>query len=125
MASFNKLRKLINKYEKEFSMNNYNGDLTKENSYTYINGIIPILISAPHCVNHYRGGNLKKAEILTGSLLKVLHRRTNCHIIYKNKNDGYDFNYDRNGMANEYKEKIIDIIEKERIVFFIDIHGMN
>ncbi|MDD2180872.1 MAG: hypothetical protein PHW32_00705 [Bacilli bacterium] len=115
---------LITKYEQEFSDNSYYGDLTKTTSYTYIKGVIPILLSAPHTVNHFTNGNKKKAELLTGGLVKLLHQLTGCHIIYKNKNDGYNFNNDGSGFATTYKNKIIEIINDEEIELFFDIHGM-
>ncbi|MFA5603959.1 MAG: hypothetical protein WDA12_03855 [Bacilli bacterium] len=117
--------KAILEYEKEFLDNGYNGDLTKTTSFTYIKGTIPILLSAPHSVQNFRNGKYKSAELLTGGLVKILHQLTGCHIIYKNKNDGYDFNYDKKGTANDYKNKIINIIDKEQIKLFFDIHGMS
>lgn len=116
---------VLNDYEKEFSINNYNGDLTKTVPYTYLRGSIPVLLSAPHSVRHYRKGKIKKPEVYTGALVKLLHYLTGCHVIYKNKNDGFDPNYCNSQNDGGYKKQIIEIIEKENIKVLFDVHGMS
>ncbi len=125
MINNKEILNLINEYEKEFSINNYNGDLTKTSSYTYLRGKIPIFLSAPHSVRHYRNKKLKKPEVYTGALVKMLHYITGCHVIYKNKNDGFDPNYCNSNNDGGYKNKIIQVIEDEDIKMFIDVHGMS
>lgn len=119
----NKLIEMAIKYEEHFSANQYNGNILSNDSFIYQKGDIPILLSAPHAVNHVRNGEIKYADMYTGSIIKVLQELTGCHVIYKTKNDNTDPNYDTFESDNGYKKKIIDIINENNIKLFIDLHG--
>ncbi|NLK35108.1 MAG: hypothetical protein GX301_06630 [Gracilibacteraceae bacterium] len=109
--------------ERAFSMNNYDGDSKIDYGYKYEKGTIPVLVSAPHSVNHWRNGKVKYADIFTGSIARMLHLLTGCHVFYKTKNDNYDPNYDPACGDGGYKNSLIEIIRKENICIFIDLHG--
>ncbi len=119
----NKLLVMAGKYEEEFSVNQYDGDLSKNYGFLYHKGSIPILLSAPHSVNHIRDGRLKYADMFTGSITKIMHELTGCHIVYKTKNDGTDPNYDSIEEDNDYKNTLIKIVKENNIKLFIDLHG--
>lgn len=51
----------------------------------------------------------------------MLQQQLNCYCLYKAKNCNDDANYDIEN--NPYKDKIIDLIEKNNINFLLDIHG--
>lgn len=119
----NKLLIMARKYEEEFSVNQYDGDLSKNNGFLYQKGSIPILLSAPHSVNHIRDGRLKYADMFTGSTTKIMHELTGCHIIYKTKNDGTDPNHDGIEEDNDYKKTLVNIVKENNIKLFIDLHG--
>src|SRR5207302_187356 len=56
-------------WEKQFQENDYTGSL-REPSLRIIEGSIPVVLSCPHAVKHYRGGRSvpEEAEIYTGAL---------------------------------------------------------
>lgn len=72
--------KKIKELNRVFEHNRYNG--SGKESFEFIDGNIPILISAPHAVNHFRNGAVKYADKLTGGLAKFLHNETGCHVIF-------------------------------------------
>ncbi len=85
-------------------------------------GNIPILISAPHSVEQFREGKIKAAEHRTASIATFLNSQYNCYIAYKTVNFNDDANYDP---KSYYKEKLIEIIEKEKIKLLLDLHIMS
>ena len=65
----NKSREYIVKktvlFEQAFSVNNYDGDFKVDYGYRYEKGTIPVLVSAPHSVNHSRNGKVKCCLLYT------------------------------------------------------------
>lgn len=120
-------RKLINvlsKYEKLFSENQYNG--SGKNAFEIIPGSIPVMVSAPHAVNHFRNGNVKKADKLTGGLALLLHELTGCHIIYSSKQTNTDPNYDLNDNGeNAYQSSLEKYVNANGIKILLDLHGAS
>ena len=51
-------------------MNNYDGDWS--NLFKIHRGAVPIMISAPHAVNHFSRGKMKYAEMFTGGIAEYL-----------------------------------------------------
>lgn len=111
----------MNKLEEEFSLNNYNGIKTEEQSFKILEGNINILISCPHSVDQQRKGIMKPREVFTGALCKLMHEYTNCYVIYKYHNNGIDDNF---VLHTKYKENIGKLIKEKDIKLVIDIHGM-
>lgn len=106
--------------ERPFSKNKYNGGgLT---NFKVESGTIPILVSAPHAVNHYRDDAVKKADLYTGGIVRYLHELTSCHIIYSSRYSEADPNYDPQQDC-DYKKKLTEYIEENDIRLVIDIHG--
>ena len=113
---------MIKKFDKKFQANNFNGEIDKKDkSYQYLQGKVPVLISAPHSVKQIRNGKEKLWDGFTGALSQVLYATTNCHTIYKKYNDGTDANYDLKD--NGYKDKVLKIIKEHKIKIFIDLHA--
>ena len=108
----------ILKLEKRFACHQYNGKGIRD----FINceGTIPIMISAPHAVNHTRDGQLKYADKFTGGLALLLHKLTGCHILYSARNCSYDPNYDKD---NAYQLFLQEYINRHHIEVLIDLHG--
>ncbi len=123
----NKSREYIVKktvlFEQAFSVNNYDGDFKVDYGYRYEKGTIPVLVSAPHSVNHSRNDMEKCADMFTGSIARMIHLLTGCHVFYKTKNDNHDPNYDPINGDGGYKNSVIDVVRKENIRIFIDLHG--
>lgn len=106
---------MLNWYEKEFAKNNYNGTGIK--AFEIIGGSVPIIISAPHSVNHFRNGDKKLADTYTGGISKIVQKRTDCHIIcsklYINSNHG----------VLSYKQALAKYVTDNNIKLLIDLHG--
>lgn len=111
----------MNKLEKEFTLNNYNGIKTEEESFKVLKGSVPILLSAPHSIDQLREGTIKHRELFSGTLCKLIQQSSDCYAIYKYHNDKIDDNFI---LHTRYKEEIGKIIKQEDIELVIDIHGM-
>lgn len=109
------------KIEKElFKKTNKEVNPIKENPFWTAKGDIPILISAPHAVRHYRNGRIKKSDYLTGSIVYLLNELTGCYGLSLTKYYGGDPNIDSSCI---YKRRIKDICFNNDIKVFLDIHG--
>lgn len=111
----------MDRLEKEFTLNNYNGIKTEQESFKVLKGSVPVLISCSHSIDQIRNGMLKPRELYSGALCKLIHERTDCHAIYKYHNDGIDDNF---VLHTKYKQKIGELIKLNNIKLLIDIHGM-
>lgn len=92
-----------------------------------IEGKIPVLVSAPHVFPHRRptlNGSYKLGEPYTDDIVKSVQADTNAFGIYLLKECDYDPNYHKE-KKNEYKEAVRDIIIKNKIERFVDIHGLK
>lgn len=107
-------------YEKQFSKRNYRGGGKED--FVIKGGGIPIMISAPHAVNHFREGGVLNAEIYTGGIAKYLHEVTRCHMIYLARYSKVDPNYDE-GREGSYKEVLKKYVQEHGIKVLVDLHG--
>jgi hypothetical protein len=92
-----------------------------EETFEIMTGKIPVLISAPHSVTHFRKGQPKQGEFMTGVIARLLQERLNCYCITKIHNDLTDPNFDT---EHPYKEAIIRLVVEQGIFFHIDLHIM-
>lgn len=83
-------------------------------------GKLPVLVSAPHAVRHYRQKKIKMSDQFTGSIVYLLHKLTACHAIAATKLYGGDPNVDNPCI---YKERMAEICSREKIKYVLDIHG--
>lgn len=83
-------------------------------------GHLPILVSAPHAVRHYRQKKIKMSDQFTGAIAYLLNQFTGCHAIAATKLYGGDPNVDTPCI---YKEKITEICGREKVKFVLDLHG--
>lgn len=90
-------------------------------AFEIVEGKIPIIVSAPHCVNQTRCGEIKQAEGETGAIAQYIAEKTECYAIYKTYNNQDDANYDIEN--NPYKEAIIELIHQNDIRLLLDLHG--
>lgn len=116
----NPLIKKVAKLEKKFSVNHYNGGGDRD--FVIESGSIPIMISAPHAVNHYREGKMKSADLWTGGIARYLQEATNCHVIYRARYSESDPNYDK-VQEGSYKDSLQRYIQENDIKVLIDLHG--
>lgn len=113
---------LINKYEKNFSCRKYKGRGKK--AFKIKEGLIPVMISAPHSVNQRRKNEEKPADLYTGGIAMLLHQLTGCHIIFSSKTTDTDPNYDPNPNGeNLYQTALKEYIDNHNIHVLIDLHG--
>lgn len=115
-------KELISKLlkDEDNNFNNYDNNL----EYAIVKGIKPIIISSPHCCNHFRNNKMKNMEIFTGSISKYLQSITNCHLIYSQNIIDKDPNYD-NERDSQYKQKLKQYIIDNNIELLIDFHGFT
>lgn len=83
-------------------------------------GQLPILVSAPHAVRHYRQKKIKMSDQFTGSIVYLLSKMTGCHAIATAKLYGGDPNSDSPCI---YKERIAEFCREKKVKFVLDIHG--
>ncbi|KJR46298.1 hypothetical protein UF75_3329 [Desulfosporosinus sp. I2] len=92
----------------------------QEEPFWFSIGKLPVLVSAPHAVRHFRQKKIKMSDQYTGSIVYLLSQLTGCHAIATTKLYGGDPNMDDPCL---YKEKISEIIRREKVKFVLDIHG--
>lgn len=92
----------------------------QEDPFLYLSGKLPILVSAPHAVRHYRQKRIKMSDEFTGSIVYLLNKLTGCHALTVSKLYGGDPNVDNPCI---YKERMAEICGREKIKFVLDIHG--
>lgn len=118
----NEIIHLIKDYESFFSANQYDG--SGEKPFLIEEGSIPIMVSAPHAVNHFREGQVKWADMYTGGIARHLHIITGCHLICSTKYTESDPNYDE-PEANQYQKDLKDYLSKHKVYLLLDIHGAS
>ena len=106
--------------EADFSNNGYYGtNVWTEEKYRVISGRTPVLFSAPHAVNQFRGEDVRNAEKYTGALVKFISHATNSFSIFQVFTH-QDPNIDEESM---YKNAVINLIDNYNIKLFIDVHS--
>ena len=92
----------------------------QEDPFWVSRGKLPVLVSAPHSVRHYRQKKIKMSDQFTGSIVYLLNQLTGCHAIAVTNLYGGDPNFDNPCI---YKERIAQICRREKVKFVLDIHG--
>lgn len=112
----------IEKLDQKFSRNEYNG--TGSRHFVIRKGRIPVMISAPHAVNHFREGKIKYADMLTGGIAEYLQEQTGCHLICATRYEEADGNFDPADTC-DYKKELAEYVKKNQIRVLIDLHGIK
>jgi len=92
-----------------------------------IEGKVPVLLSAPHTYSHRRPtitGSYKLGEPYTDEIVKKITANSSSFGIRLLKECSYDPNYHKEG-KNEYKQAVKEIVTKNKIEIFLDIHGLK
>lgn len=99
-------------------------ELASENEpeFTYIQGNIPILISAPHGAAHKRDNEYKEEDEFTAGMVGLLNEVTGANAIYARRQSETDPNIYKDV---PYKDEIRRICLENEIGIVIDIHGMS
>lgn len=93
-----------------------------ELEFQIITGTLPLLISAPHSVTHFREGKSKFGEFMTAAIAISLNELVGCSYITKRKNNFTDPNFDA---QHPYKNEIIKFVQHNPTLFIIDLHIMS
>ena len=109
----------IAKFEKQFSRNDYNGGGSVD--FEIKEGVIPVMISAPHSVKMRRDGTVKGPDKLTGAIALLLQEMTGCHLIYSTRFSESDPNYATEN--NAYQAALADYVKSHDVEIVIDLHG--
>ncbi|MBR0339391.1 MAG: hypothetical protein IIX40_04255, partial [Alistipes sp.] len=109
----------IAKFEKQFSRNDYNGGGSVD--FEIKEGVIPVMISAPHSVKMRRDGTVKGPDKLTGAIALLLQEMTGCHLIYSTRFSESDPNYAIEN--NAYQAALADYVKSHDVEIVIDLHG--
>ena len=92
-----------------------------------IEGKKEVLLSAPHVYAHRRPRlcmSYKTGEPLTDTIVEDICKRSNTYgIVLVNESD-FDANYHKE-RSNPYKQEVRNIVKKEKIKYFLDIHGLK
>ncbi len=105
-----------------FSANDYRG-LADAPEFEVVDGSIPVMVSAPHAVTHWRAGRAKESDDYTGSLALVLAELTGCHAIVATRTCGVDPNWDA-FEDSAYKQALVDHVRECGVGVVLDLHGM-
>ena len=114
--------RLIQCEKTRFTANEYRGRADAP-PFTIVEGSIPVLVSAPHAVTHFREGRVKASEDFTGPIALELARATGAHAIVATRFDGADPNADP-FEASAYKQALAEQVGRFGIELVLDIHGM-
>ncbi len=90
-------------------------------------GSKPILLSAPHVYAHRRprlNMAYKIGEPLTDIIVEEVCKEIKCFGIVLTDESDMDYNYHKE-KNNPYKKEIRNLVEKEKIKYFVDIHGLK
>jgi hypothetical protein len=96
-------------------------------NFKIIEGKKRFLVSAPHAYIHRRPSLLQKyklGEKYTDDIVREICKESNCSGIYTTDKLDYDPNYHK-VTENPYKREIENIIKRNKIKGFIDIHGLR
>lgn len=113
--------KMIASFEKEYASNAYNGH-PKASPYAFYSGTLPMIISAPHAVSHFRNGKNKKPEVYTGAITRYLHETSGIHALIHERNDFTDPNWISGKL---YREKLSRHIQQKNLRFLLDLHALH
>jgi hypothetical protein len=104
----------------EFDQINY--DEPSPDYFGYIQGHIPILISAPHGAKHFRTkeARWKEEDAYTAALAIKLGELTGAHVMYVKNRASEDPN---NDVHTRYKDRMKQVVEQNHIKFVLDLHG--
>jgi len=96
--------------------------INSQQDFYFDNGNNKILISAPHGVAHFKNNKQKPAEIGSLTTALFLKETEDTYFIAKTKQTQNDVNYEA---TSDYKNKVFELIDKNGLKYFIDIHGIS
>lgn len=106
----------------EFNEIEYN--IPSPDYFRFIEGRIPVLISAPHGAMHFRkrGNRWKGEDEYTAALAIKLGQLTGAHVMYVRNKAAEDPN---NDLKSKYKSAVARAVKEHNIKFILDLHGSD
>jgi len=107
---------------RQIELDNIRRDVQSDDYFGYIEGKIPVLISAPHGAKHFRAreNRWKCEDAFTAAIAIKLGRLTGAHVIFVKNKTLEDPN---NALRCRYKDLLGKIVREHGIKFVMDIHG--
>lgn len=91
--------------------------------YLLIEGVVPVLVTAPHTMKQVRDdGSIKYEEPFTKAIALYLNDICKCSCLIKTKDTGLDSNRDNH---DEFKDTLINYVNDNNIRLVIDLHGAD
>jgi hypothetical protein len=119
MMSVTQVLKRLIKLESDILYQKYASE--DEPEFIYVEGKLPILISAPHGAAHTRNGKYKGEDEYTAAFAQLVAEEAGAHRMYACRKSRTDPNASKDA---PYKEKVRKISNGNEIRFVIDLHGM-
>lgn len=95
----------------------------ENNTYLIKNGVLPIILTAPHTmIQEKEDGTIKLDEPYTKAIAQYVSEKTNCSHLIKVKDTHIDSNKEN---IDEFKLTLIKLIKEHNIKLLIDIHGAS
>jgi hypothetical protein len=94
--------------------------LPDEDSFQFVSGSLPVLLSAPHGAAHWRKDRYKEEDEYTAGLVRMVAEITGAHVIYAHRRSLSDPNADQNA---PYKDALREITRHYHPNILLDIHG--
>ena len=121
----NKDEEKIIELQKKYLANDANGIACDGDNFIIIEGKVPILLSAPHAVKHFRYGKDKQDDTSTGPLVEFICEKCSTYGIIRTFNKNDDPNFDDNGYGLKYKNAIVKLVKEKGISCLLDIHACS
>lgn len=106
--------------EKSFSCDDYNSNVSQVGYVPSNYQAADILFCAPHALNHFRHGNVKVADVYTGSLCRILSNQTKQASLVPTCLGDKSCDL---GLGHGYLQSVRDAAAKGQ--FIVDLHGMS
>ena len=121
----NEDEEIINELQKKYLANDANGISCEGDNFMIIEGKLPILLSAPHAVKHFRSGKEKQDDTSTGPLVEIICQKCGTYGIIRTFNKMDDPNFDDTGLGLKYKNTIVELVKEKEIKYLLDIHACS
>ena len=94
-----------------------------KNNWEIITWTIPVIFSAPHAAPQTREWGRKPCDEFTWEIVRQLCQKTWAYGIIRIENFDDDPNYYNEWLSLDFKNEIVDLMKKNWIKYWFDIHG--
>lgn len=93
-----------------------------KDSFLFLPGSLPVLLSAPHGAAHWRAARFKEEDEYTAGLVRLVGEIIGAHVICIHRRSSADPNADGDA---PYKAALKEIVRQHNPRIVLDIHGCN